>query len=385
MQRSLSLSPGHRGPVAVGLVGALAAACLAALVAPATSAPRITTVMSGLNSPRGLGFAPTGDLVVVEAGDGAGSCADGVNTLALPPRNAPICVGSSGSISVVAAGGAEQQRTQTGWPSWRSNAPNQPFAEVTGPQDIDFPTKGRAFVTIGWGGTPAARTAAAAKGRAFGRLVQTGPNGKRRTAADIAGYEQAFNPAGGPVDSNPYGVLAEPGAVYVTDAGANALYRVKGWNVSLVAAFPPAQRTCTTPFPAPPVQESVPTTVVRGPDKALYVGELTGFPFCAGVARIWRIADGEAPTVYLSGFKMIMDMAFAKDGSLYVLQYASSPFVIGGPGQIVRVAPGGTRTVLETGGALQQPAGLEIGDDGALYVSNKTVTPGGGEVLRILP
>ena len=89
--------------------------------------------------------------------------------------------------------------------------------------------------------------------------------------------------------------------------------------------------------------------------------------------------------MFLTGFKMIMDMAFAKDGSLYVLQYASSPFVIGGPGLIVKVSPNGTRTTLETGAALQQPAGLAIGKDGALYVSNKTVTPGGGEVLRILP
>ena len=213
MQRTPSVFPGRRGLAAAALVGALAAACLAALVTPATSAPTITTVMSGLNSPRGLGFSPVGDLVVVEAGDGAAACTDGVNTLALPPRNAPICVGSSGSISVIAAGGSDQQRGQTGWPSWRSNTPNQPFAEVTGPQDIDFPTKGRAFVTVGWGGTPAARTAPAAKGKAFGRLIQTGPNGKRRTAADIAGYEQTFNPAGGPVDSNPYGVLAEPGGV----------------------------------------------------------------------------------------------------------------------------------------------------------------------------
>ena len=301
----------------------------------------------------------------------------------LPPRNGPICTGRSGSLSVLAGG--VQARAQTGWPSWRSDTPDQPFVEVTGPQDIGFPTNGRAFVTVGWGGTPTARSNAAAKGKAFGRLVQTGPKGGRRTAADIAAFEQAYNPGGGPVDSNPYGVLAEPRGTYVTDAGANTLYKVNGWNVSLVATFPPQPRTCTTPFPAPPVQESVPTTVVRGPDKALYVGELTGFPFCAGAARIWRVVPGEEPKVFLTGFKMIMDMAFAKDGSLYVLQYASSPFVIGGPGLIVKVSPNGTRTTLETGAALQQPAGLAIGKDGALYVSNKTVTPGGGEVLRILP
>ena len=95
---------------------------------------------------------------------------------------------------------------------------------------------------------------------------------------------------------------------------------------------------------------------------------------------------GSTPTVYLGGFKAIIDMAFAKDGTLYVLQYASSPSGFGGPGQIVRVAPNGTRTVLETGAALLNPAGIAIGPrDGALYVTNKTVTPGGGEVLRIVP
>jgi hypothetical protein len=372
-----------RSGVLAGLAIASLAAAVAILTPIAGSTPTITPVMTGLNSPRGLGFAPNGDLVVAEAGNAAEACSPGANTMPLPPRNAPICTGRSGSLSVL-AGGA-QARAQTGWPSWRSDTPNQPFVEVTGPQDIGFPTNGRAFVTVGWGGTPAARANAAASGKAFGRLVQTGPKGGRRTAADIAGYEQAYNPGGGPVDSNPYGVLAEPGGTYVTDAGANTLYKVNGWNVSLVATFPPQPRTCTTPFPAPPVQESVPTTVVRGPDKALYVGELTGFPFCAGAARIWRVVPGEAPKVFLTGFKMIIDMAFAKDGSLYVLQYASSPFVIGGPGLIVKVSPDGARTTLETGAALQQPAGLAIGKDGALYVSNKTVTPGGGEVLRILP
>lgn len=376
--------PRGRRLAAGAAIATLCAVAVALVAGPATSAPKITAVMTGLESPRGLGFAPNGDLVVAEAGNGAAPCTDGVNTMALPPRGAPICTSRSGSLSVLPAAG-DAGRAQDDWPSWRSNTPNQPFAEVTGPQDIDFPTQGRAFVTVGWGGTPSARSAPAAKGKAFGYLVQTGPNGKRRSAADIAGFEQAFNPAGGAVDSNPYGVLAEPGAVYVADAGANALYQVRGWNVSLVTTFPSQRRTCTTPFPAPPVQESVPTTVVRGPDKALYVGELTGFPFCAGVARIWRVVPGEAPTVFLTGFKMIMDMAFAKDGSLYVLQYATSPFAIAGPGQIVKVAPDGTRTTLDTGAILQQPAGIEPGKDGALYVTNKTVTPGGGEVLRILP
>lgn len=394
--RRPSRNPSRRRlALALLVLPALATLTVAAVAPSATSAPTITTVMSTLNSPRGIAFTPLGDLEVVEAGDGGAACTT-ENTLALPPRNAPICVNRTGSIAEVLAGESTQQRAQEGWPSWRSNTPGQSFAEVTGPHDIGFPVRGRAYVTVGWGGTPAARAVGPARGRAFGRLVKTGPNGSRVTAADIAAYEQAWNPAGGPVDSNPYGLLAEPDQVFVADAGANALYRVTGrWNVSLVTTFPrvenpsscrlPGPPGATTP-PAPATSDPVPTTVVRGPDRVLYVGELTGFPFCAGAARIWKVVPGSAPTVHLSGFKAIIDMAFAKDGTLYVLQYASSPSGFGGPGQIVRVAPNGTRTVLETGAALLNPAGIAIGpSDGALYVTNKTVTPGGGEVLRIVP
>lgn len=373
-----------------------ALALAVALSAPtATSAPTITTVMSKLNSPRGLTFVENGELLLVaEAGDGAASCTEGQSTMALPPRNVPICVGRSGGISML--DGTTQTREQDGWPSWRSNAPSQPFAEVTGPQDISSDGRGRLYVSVGWGGTPAARSNPVAAGRTFGRLVKTGPGNRRTTVADIAAYEQAFNPAGGPVDSNPYGVLAERSSVFVADAGANALYEMKGkWKVSLVATFPRAQNpaACRLPGapgaitpPAPPTSDSVPTTVVRGPDEALYVGELTGFPFCAGAARIWKVVPGSAPTVHLEGFKAIIDMAFAKDGTLYVLQYASSQSGFGGPGQIIRIAPNGTRTVLETGAALLNPAGITISPtNGALYVTNKTVTPGGGVVLRIVP
>ena len=37
--------------------------------------------------------------------------------------------------------------------------------------------------------------------------------------------------------------------------------------------------------------QSVPTSIVKGPDGAYYVGELTGFPFQVGAARVWRLDD----------------------------------------------------------------------------------------------
>jgi len=58
----------------------------------------------------------------------------------------------------------------------------------------------------------------------------------------------------------------------------------------------------------------------------LRVSELTGVPFTAGVARVYRVEpDGGAPEVFLDGFKTIIDLDFGPDGSLYVLQHATGP------------------------------------------------------------
>ena len=62
----------------------------------------------------------------------------------------------------------------------------------------------------------------------------------------------------------------------------------------------------------------MPTSVVVGPDGALYVGELTGLPFAPGKARIWRWS-GAKTSLYASGFTNISDLAF--DGkNLLVLE-----------------------------------------------------------------
>jgi hypothetical protein len=62
------------------------------------------------------------------------------------------------------------------------------------------------------------------------------------------------------------------------------------------AVFP--NRMVSNPLgPGTVPQQSVPTSVALGPDGAWYVGELSGFPFTPGTARIWRIVPGHAPQV----------------------------------------------------------------------------------------
>ena len=68
--------------------------------------------------------------------------------------------------------------------------------------------------------------------------------------------------------------------------------------------------------------QAVPTSVVVGPDGAVYVSQLTGFPFPEGGSTIWRVRPGPAPTVYASGLTNVTDLAF-NGKQPYAVQIAS--------------------------------------------------------------
>jgi sugar lactone lactonase YvrE len=210
-------------------------------------------------------------------------------------------------------------------------------------------------------------------------------SGKPKALTDIAGYEVSANPDGAQIDSQPYGLLALPGHRLVTDAGGNALLDVAAnGDVSTIATFPRV---------APPgpfgLRDAVPTDVVVGPDGAYYVSTLTGFPFTAGSATVYRVVPGQAPTAYAWNLTMLTDLAFGADGSLYVLQHASGipgvGFPFAGPGAVLKVQPGGGGTSTLVAGGLPRATGLVIGGDGALYVSVNGASAGNGAVWRIVP
>jgi glucose/arabinose dehydrogenase len=137
----------------------------------------------------------------------------------------------------------------------------------------------------------------------------------------------------------------------------------------------------------------VPTTIARGPDGAYYAGELTGAPFRAGAASVYRIVAGEEPQLFLSGFKAIIDIAFDDAGNLYVLQHSTGLMGLTAPGALISVAPDGSRTtVVDTDTklpdgtvGLTRPTSVAVGPDGAVYVTNKGLSPGEGQVLRVAP
>lgn len=322
-----------------------------------------TVVMTGLDNPRGLAFGPEGALYVAEAGRG------GPGLCAVNAAGETRCYGPTGAITRLWKG--VQSRFVEGLPSSALAG----GGAATGPNDIAFLGLGGACVTIGLGGGPAYKAAFGPDAALLGTLLQMSASGRWKVEADLLAYEIANNPAGGPVDSNPFGALNLPGGCLVADAGGNSLIGVRAnGNVETLAVFPSRPDRPT---------DAVPTAVVQGPDGAYYVSQLTGVPFTAGAANIFRVVPGQAPAVYLSGFKTVTDLAFGPDGSLYVVEHASGPVFFGGPGRLLRVAPDGSRTVVL--GGLDRPTSVAVGPDGALYVTNHGISAGGGEVLRIEP
>lgn len=355
---------------------ALCSAALTVALVPgiAYAQASVDTVATGLDNPRGLAFAPNGALYVAEAGRGGeGPCFGG-------PEGGEVCFGTSGAVTRIWHG--EQERVLSGLPSIAA----RDGSAAIGPSDVSFQGAGNMYVTIGLGADPATRRDLPPAGQdASGWLLRgRQAQGDWRQIADVAGYEARVNPDGGLEDSNPNSVAALPGGRAVADAGGNSLLWVAAnGDISTLAVFP--VRMVDHPF-IPGTQlipmQAVPTSVVQGPDGAFYVGQLTGFPFPKGGAKVFRVVPGEEPEVFAEGFTNIMDIGFADDGTLYVLEHAHNGLLSGDPtGALIRVDPDGSHEIVMSEG-LVLPGGLAL-HDGAAYISNHGQSAGEGTVLRI--
>lgn len=330
--------------------------------APAAAATYVAQVIaSGLDNPRGLAFGPDGALYVAEAGtyNPGGPVA--------PGGEGDAASGSTSAVTRISGG--SQSRVLSGLPSFAGVGGDS----ASGAQDVAF-ANGVGYVIVGLGANPAVRGNQLASDPAAAGLASLYSfSGSSLTKiADLGSYEQAVNPTGDQIDSNPYHLTVGPDGLLVTDAGGNSLLNVAAdGSISTVATFPAVGGS-----------DAVPTGVSVGPDGAFYVGQLTGFPFTPGSADIFRIDPlTGAVSTYATGLTNVTDIAWGQDGSLYALQFTDAGLLAGGTGSIQKLNADGSLSTIYAG--LVAPTGLAIGGNGNFYVSSFSASPGIGQVLRI--
>ncbi len=356
-------------------------------VAPSADAAGrpVDVVASGLDSPRHLEFGASGNLFVAEAGRGGSDfCFTG--------GEGPACMGATGAVTKIDKHG-RQSRVAYGLASYANDPGNEnaigPHGIAVLPFDIVLVTNGGPTAPR-VNNEPIGREGLAREERyanLFGRVLAIAPHLPPVSVADTWAFERDANPDGAAVDANPVDVEVDGLRLIVPDAGGNALNAFTLGRGSNLAVFPTRQ----VPNPFNPSQtvdmQAVPTSVEVGPDGNYYVSQLTGFPFPVGGANVYRVSrKGGTPVVAASGFTAIMDLAFAKDGTLYVLEIDHDGVFTGGPsieGAIFAISRKGERRRLELPpGTLPFPGGITVGKDG-LYVTTNSGSPGEGQVKRI--
>ncbi len=348
-------------------------------IKPAKAAS-FSVVADGLDNVRGLSFGPDGSLYVTEAGVGG----DQFCTTSFTLQTEQACVGASGALTRIKDG--KQERVITNLPSWALSSTG---GQGIGANDIEFDAAGNPYLLIGLSDDPNSNNTPL-NSPDFGELYKVDFNtGALTSIADISSYEFAKDPTvllpNGYVGSNPYSFTIEGDTAYIANANRNEVLSVKldGSNLKTLVEFP--DQTLTTPTQEIKYQ-AVPTGVAIGPDKALYISQLTGVPIPEGKANIFRVAEDGKATVYADGFTQLTDLTFDSKGNLYALQFANQAFYKGNlDGSLIQIAPDGTRTTLVSGNGLESASALTIGPDGAIYVSSKGDRPGVGQVLRVDP
>jgi sugar lactone lactonase YvrE len=361
----------------------LAVVCVSLAFAAASSAVTVTTVASGLDNPRALGFDADGHLFVAEAGHGGSECVKGG-----PPPSEERCVGFTSGISKIDGGKAH--RVIDGYTS----AAGRDGSVALGIDGLSLLGDWRIFAVEAESQSrvpPGLSKETTEKAKAqLGRLFEFSP-GHARTLADVGGFNfkwseehQSLVPGQFP-DANPYAVLATSDGEWVIDAASNTVDWVsKSGSVKVLAFIPNPEKE------GHPVSDAVPTCVAKGRDGALYVGELTGGGNGPGAASIWRVEpwDGDV-TKWATGLTAITGCGFDTDGDFYAVEFSTLGFESFAPetGALVRVPPHSTSPVTVVS-KLSFPNGFAARPH-QIYLSNWSIAPAAGshgatgQVLRI--
>lgn len=340
--------------LATRLRAGASSAALLAMIAAMPAVAQEPPLAAGLKAPRGLSV--DGDtLIIAEQGGGR-----------------ILAVGADGATTPIAEGIAAGEFTSPEGPTQAGVT-----AAVKAGDTYYFVVGGSAGTIAGTAG-----------------VYALAPGGAPVLVADLLLYETDNNtggdvkPTGEPdIDSNPFDLVSDgSGGLFVTDAGANAVLHIAdGGAITVFAHFADRENPLFGTLGGPTFDQ-VPTGLAIGPDGALYVTTLTGFPFVKGAARVYRMADGNGDgdaldegetTTFAEGLTTATDLGFAADGTLYVTEF-SVDMLNRAPGRLVKVADG---AVTEVAAPLVSPTGLAVLADGRIAVTQEFP----GVVVAIAP
>lgn len=244
-------------------------------------------------------------------------------------------------------------------------------------------------------------------------------DGSTKTLADLGSYEASNNPDKvntygfvglpadcaaqigdaaasraeytGLVDSHPYATFPNGSGVYVADAGANAILRVRyDGSISTVAVLPPtapvvvtAEQAAEAGFPDCTVGygyrfEPVPTDVEWGSDGRLYVTSLPGGPEDPSLGArgsVYRVnpRSGKVELV-ATGFAGATGLAVSRtDGTIFVAELFGVDKNGKNTGRVSVVEPG--ESTPQPFADLSSPAAIELRHN-KLYVTTNSFVPG---------
>jgi sugar lactone lactonase YvrE len=347
----------RRSLLVISVVAAATAPSVTATPAVPGSAT-IRIVADHVDNPRGLFIDAHGTLWAAAAGRGGRTCS---RTEGL------VCYGRTGRVLRIAGG--HVHTFASGLASIHDGL------GITGADDVAVAPNGSVFTAMI---TDDLELPAGANrrrlGNQLGKLLRFDTRGHPHVQANLLSVTHALDVG------HPYGVLALPGRELVTDSEFNRVLEVRGHRARVLQKFPHGVNGA----------DSVPTSLAVGPDGAVYVGELSGFAAGVDHARIWRMLPGQRAAVFATGFSAITGTAFGPDGSLYVCEFSRDFADDDLHGDVVRLAPDGTRTRYGLG-QLFHPGGIAVAHDGTIYVSNWSTLAGQhrgphhGQIVALVP
>jgi hypothetical protein len=338
--------------------------------APTPSAANVTLFASGLNNPRGLAFGPDGDLYVAEGGLG-GSLMTTPAECTQVPDVGPYSGGFTSRISKIDPNGV-RTTVADGLPSSQTNPESGSL--VSGVADVAF--VGRQLYAL-----------EAGAGCSHGLLgtdnsiLRVNPDGSTTQVADLSQFLKSHpvahpNPGDFEPDGTWYSMVAVRGDLYAVEPNHGEIDRIdpSTGGISRLIDISASQG------------HIVPTALAYKGN--FFFGNLGTFPVTPGSESLFKVTPSGQIQQRLTGLTTVLGLVFGPRNRLYALESMTAPGFPGpgelGTGQVVRINPSGSQTVIATG--LSFPTAITLGPDGALYVSNLGFggpAPGVGQILRI--